>query len=349
MRIAQVAPLYESVPPHSYGGTERVVSYLTEALVRQGHQVTLFASGDSRTSAELVPVVDRALRLDGRCVDPLAHHIVQLERVAQRADEFDVIHFHVDYLHFPLVRRLKVPQVTTLHGRLDVPDLVPLYREFGDMPVVSISDAQRAPLPHARWQATVYNGLPEDLYRLREAPGDYLAFLGRMSPEKGVEEAIEIARRAGLPLKIAAKIDKVDQEYYTGRIRPLLRQPGIEFVGEITEREKGEFLGGALALVFPIQWPEPFGLVMTEAMACGTPVVAYPRGSVPEVVRDGENGFIVHDLESAVAALHRIREIDRRRCREIFEARFGASRMAQGYLEVYRRLVAETYPPRLAV
>lgn len=349
MRIAQVAPLFESVPPHSYGGTERVVSYLTEELVRQGHEVTLFASGDSRTSAELVPIVERALRLDGRCVDPMAHHILQLEAVTQRADQFDIVHFHVDYVHFPLMRRLKLPQVTTLHGRLDLPDLAPLYREYQDMPVVSISDAQRTPLPFANWQATVYNGLPRDLYRLYEEPGEYLAFLGRMSPEKGLEEAIEIARRAGLPLKIAAKIDKVDQDYYTSRIQPLLDQPGIEFIGEITEKEKNAFLGRALALIFPINWPEPFGLVMTEANACGTPVVAYPLGAVPEVIRDGENGFIVHDRESAVAALHRIRELDRRRCREIFESHFTAARMAQGYLDVYRRVIARAYPPRLAV
>ena len=347
MRIAQVAPLHESVPPKYYGGTERVVSYLTEELVRQGHDVTLFASGDSETRARLIPITHRALRLDRYCTDPLAHHVLLLEKVMQRWSEFDIVHFHVDYLHFPLMRLLGLPHVTTLHGRLDVPDLEPLYKEFRDMPVVSISEDQRAPLPFARWQATVYNGVPEALYHFRPEPGEYLAFLGRISPEKRVDRAIEIARRVGLPLRIAAKVDKVDQEYFDERIRPLLDDPLVEYVGEIGEAEKSAFLGGARALVFPIDWPEPFGLVMIEAMACGTPVIAYRRGSVPEVIRDGETGFIVDGLEDAVAAVARLGEIDRGRCRREFEQRFSARRMAGDYLAVYRTLAESAAPSPL--
>src|SRR5688572_16455143 len=262
MRIAQVAPLFESVPPKYYGGTERVVSYLTEQLVSGGHEVTLFASGDSVTEARLIAVTRRSLRLDKNCADQLAHHVLLLERVAQQADEFDVIHFHVDYLHFPLSRRLRTPHVTTLHGRLDLPDLVPLYREFRDTPVVSISNAQREPLSRANWHGTVYHGLPENLYGFRADSGSYFAFLGRVSPEKRVDRAIKIAKRLGMPLKIAAKVDQVDKEYYEGFVEPLLQDPSIEFVGEIGEGEKEEFLGGAYALLFPIDWPEPFGLVM---------------------------------------------------------------------------------------
>ncbi|RUL87769.1 glycosyltransferase family 4 protein [Tautonia sociabilis] len=349
MRIAQVAPLYERVPPQSYGGTERVVSYLTEELVRQGHDVTLFASGDSLTAARLVPCCDRALRLGGRCVDPIARHVYQIERVLSLADEFDVIHWHTDYLHFPLSRRLGVPHVTTLHGRLDLPDLPDLYAEFDDMPVVSISDAQRSPLPLARWAGTVYHGLPESLYELREADGGYLAFLGRISPEKRPDRAIEIARRVGLPLKIAAKVDKADREYYETTIRPLMDHPLVEFIGEIGDADKQDFLGNALALLFPIDWPEPFGMVMIEAMACGTPVVAFRCGSVPEVIDDGVTGFIVDDLAGACRAVEHAGRIDRRRVRSVFEQRFSARRMALDYVAIYERLVSEASELRLSV
>jgi glycosyltransferase involved in cell wall biosynthesis len=340
MRIAQVAPLFESVPPKYYGGTERVVSYLTEELVRQGHDVTLFASGDSVTKARLVAVTRRSLRLDKHCVDRMAHHMLLLEHVFRRVDEFDIVHFHIDYLHFPLSRRHRFAHVTTLHGRLDIPDLVPLYEEYREMPVVSISDAQRAPLPFANWQATVYHGIPEDLYRFREAPGRYLAFLGRISPEKRVDRAIEIAKRVEMPLKIAAKVDQVDREYFEDYIRPRLDHPLVEYVGEIGEGEKDEFLGNAYALLFPIDWPEPFGLVMIEAMACGTPVIAYRKGSVPEVMEEGRTGFIVETLEDAVRAVRRVPELSRRRCREVFEERFTASRMARDYVAVYERILA---------
>jgi glycosyltransferase involved in cell wall biosynthesis len=340
VRIAQVSPLYESVPPKYYGGTERVVSYLTEELVRQGHEVTLYASGDSMTKARLVAGCRRSLRLDRKCVDQLAHHVLMLEHLAKDADEYDVIHYHVDYLHFPLSRRLRVPHVTTLHGRLDIPDLAPLYREFGDMPVVSISDAQREPLPVANWQATVYHGLPADLYRFRAKPGHYLAFLGRISPEKRVDRAIEIARRIGMPLKIAAKVDEVDRRYFETSIAPLLREPCVEYVGEIGEGEKDDLLGNAYALLFPIDWPEPFGLVMIEALACGTPVIAYARGSVPEVIEDGVTGFIVTGLDDAIEAAERVGELDRRDCRQVFEERFTARRMAHDYVAVYENLRA---------
>jgi len=339
MRIAQVAPLYESVPPKYYGGTERVVSYLTEELVQQGHDVTLFASGDSITSAQLAATTRRSLRLDEHCVDQLAHHVLMLERVVHRARSFDVIHFHVDYLHFPYSRRHATPQLTTLHGRLDLPDLVPLYREFRDMPVVSISAAQREPLPFANWLGTVHHGLPRDLYRFQREAGEYLAFIGRIAPEKRADRAIEIAKRAGMPLKIAAKVDDVDREYYETLIKPLLHDPCIEYLGEIGEGEKDEFLGRARALLFPIDWPEPFGLVMVEAMACGTPVIAFGGGSVPEIIDEGQTGFIVDDLDDAVAAVHRVGELDRRRCREVFEERFTATRMARDYFELYSTLL----------
>ncbi len=339
MRIAQVAPLYESVPPKLYGGTERVVSYLTEELVRQGHQVTLFASGDSVTQARLVEACSRSLRLDQECVDQLAHHIVLLEQVFRQASAFDLIHFHIDYLHFPLSVRQHIPTVTTLHGRLDLPDLVPLYKMFPSMPVVSISDAQRAPLPLVNWLGTVYHGLPEDLYTLREAPGTYLAFLGRIAPEKGVEQAIAIAQQAGMPLKIAAKVDRADREYFREVVRPLLNNPLVEYVGEVGGDHKDAFLGEAYALLFPIDWPEPFGLVMIEAMACGTPVIAYPRGSVPEVLEDGVTGWIVEGIEEAVQAVGRVPALSRARCRQVFEERFSASRMAHDYLQIYKRLL----------
>jgi glycosyltransferase involved in cell wall biosynthesis len=341
MRIAQVAPLYESVPPKYYGGTERVVSYLTEELVRQGHKVTLFASGDSETKGRLVAACQQSLRLDKRCQNQMAHHFVMLEHVFQRASEFDIIHFHVDYLHFPLSRREAVTQVTTLHGRLDIPDLVPLYQKFQDMPVISISNGQREPLPWANWQATVYHGLPADLFRFREEPGSYLAFLGRISPEKRVDRAIEIASQVGMPLRIAAKIDRVDEDYFESVIAPLLRNPLVEFVGEIGDGEKDEFLGNAYALLFPIDWPEPFGLVMIEAMACGTPVIAYRGGAVPEVIEQGHTGFIVHGLENAVEAVRHVAELSRKRCREVFEQRFTATRMAHDYVQQFERLIAK--------
>jgi glycosyltransferase involved in cell wall biosynthesis len=339
MRIAQVAPLYESVPPKYYGGTERVVSYLTEELVRQGHEVTLFASGDSETKARLVAACRRSLRLDKHCIDQMAHQILMLEHVFQRAAEFEIIHFHVDYLHFPLSRRRPITHVTTLHGRLDISDLIPLYQEFQDMPIISISNGQREPLAWANWQATVYHGVPAETYRFRAQPGTYFAFLGRISPEKRVDRAIEIAKRVQFPLKIAAKVDRVDKDYFETVVEPLLRHPLVEFVGEIGEGEKDEFLGNAYALLFPIDWPEPFGLAMIEAMACGTPVIAYRSGAVPEVMEEGHTGFIVEALEDAVEAARRVPELSRKRCREVFEQRFTATRMAQDYLQVYKRLI----------
>jgi glycosyltransferase involved in cell wall biosynthesis len=345
VRIAQVAPLYEAVPPKYYGGTERVVSYLTEELVRQGHEVTLFASGDSVTAAELVAICPQALRLDGRCVDRLAPHFVMLEKVYQAADRFDVIHFHIDYLHYPLSRRSGVPQVTTLHGRLDQPELGCVYDEFVDMPVVSISAAQRTPLPQANWMATVHHGLPVQLHRCRDGAGDYLAFLGRISPEKRVDRAIEIARRSGMRLRIAAKVDAADKDYFHSTVEPLLRDPLVEYIGEIGEKDKGEFLGNARAVLFPIDWPEPFGLVMLEAMACGTPVVAWPCGSVREVIEEDVTGYIVSTIDEAVAAVARCGRFNRRRCRQMFEEKFSATRMANDYLAVYRRLLGHAVRP----
>jgi len=340
MKIAQVAPLYESVPPRCYGGTERVVSYLTEELVRKGHEITLFASGDSVTSAKLVPCCPRSLRRDDDCVDPLVYHFLQLEEVYSDAESFDIIHFHNDYLHFPVSKRLMMPNVTTLHGRLDLRDLGLLYKRFHQMPLVSISNSQRQPLAFANWQATVYHGLPDDLFDLRQSSGDHLAFLGRISPEKGVDRAIEIAKRVQMPLKIAAKIDKTDREYFERVIKPLLNDPLIEFVGEIDQDEKRDFLGSAYALLFPVDWPEPFGLVMIEAMACGTPIIAYRKGSVPEVMKDTLTGFIVDDVESAVEAVEHVANLDRRKCREVFEHQFSAARMAEDYLAVYSKILA---------
>jgi glycosyltransferase involved in cell wall biosynthesis len=339
MRIAQVAPLFESVPPKLYGGTERVVSYLTEELVQQGHEVTLFASGDSVTKARLVAGCRRLLRTNKHCVDWLAHQIVMLERVFQRAAEFDIVHFHVEYLHFPLSRRQPMTHVTTLHGRLDIPDLVPLYQEFREMPVISISSGQREPLPWANWQATVYHGVPAEMYRFRPELGTYFASLGRISPEKRVDRAIEIAKQVGIPLKIAAKVDRVDKDYFETVVEPLLRHTLVEFVGEIGEGEKDEFLGNAYALLLPIDWPEPFGLVMVEAIACGTPVIAYRSGAVPEVMEEDHTGFIVNELEDAVEAARRVPELSRKPCREVFEKRFTATRMAHDYVQVYGRLI----------
>src|SRR5437868_4304548 len=344
MKIAQVAPLYESVPPHGYGGTERVVSYLTEELVRLGEEVTLFASGDSKTAAHLIPISPRSLRL-GKAVDTLAHHIVLLEEVFQRLDQFDIVHFHIDYLHFPLSRRASFAHVTTLHGRLDLPDLAPVYNEFTDMPVISISHSQQRPLPQANWVGTVYHGLPPDSFDYQEKPEDYLLFLGRISPEKRVDRAIEIARRTGRKLKIAAKIDRVDRYYFNKHIKHLLNEPFIEFIGEVRHAEKNKLLGGATALLFPIDWPEPFGLVMIEALACGTPVIGFRCGSVPEVIDDGVTGFIVDELDAAVEAVRNIESISRYRCRETFDARFTASRMAHEYVSVYRGILDNRMVP----
>jgi glycosyltransferase involved in cell wall biosynthesis len=340
LRIAQVAPLYESVPPKLYGGTERVVSYLTEELTRTGHSVTLFASGDSVTRARLIPGCPRALRLDPSCMDPLAHHLVLIEKVFQRARDFDVIHFHVDYLHYPVSRRGNVPHLTTLHGRLDLPDLAPLYREYADIPVVSISQAQRRPLPDVAWLATVPHGLPPGIHRPGTGSGEYLAFLGRISPEKRVDRAIEIARRAGWRLRIAAKVDRADLAYFDATIRPLLSEPHVEFLGEISEAEKSEFLGDAAALLFPIDWPEPFGLVMIEALACGTPVIAFRAGSVEEVVENGRTGYVVASVPEAVEAVGALGRLDRATCRRAFENRFTATRMAKDYVRIYREVIA---------
>ena len=343
MKIAQIAPLAESVPPKLYGGTERVVSYLTEELVRLGHDVTLFASGDSETSAQLVACAPRALRLDAALKDPLAPQAHQLEIVLRHAHEFDVLHFHTAHLHLPVFRPFARKTVTTLHGRLDVPELVPLYREFSDMPLVSISNAQRGPLAFANWMATVYHGLPREVCPFNPvvhppARGGYFAFIGRVSPEKGLDRAIEIAQRAGARLRIAAKIDPADEEYFEARIVPLLSQPGMEFVGEVSEELKPSFLGNATALLFPIDWPEPFGLAMIEAMSCGTPVIAWPHGAVPEVIDHGVTGFIVDSLEESMTAMEAVARLDRLRVRERYEERFSAARMAQDYLGVYRAL-----------
>jgi glycosyltransferase involved in cell wall biosynthesis len=346
MKIAQVAPLTEAVPPKFYGGTERVVAYLTDALVELGHEVTLFASGDSLTKAQLAPSWPRALRLDPSVHDHFAPLFMQLESLGRRAHEFDVIHSHLDYFAYPTMRLLGTPAVTTLHGRLDLPELIPLYDHFGDMSVVSISDAQREPLPNANYVATVLHGLPQNL--LQKGPGGkYLAFLGRISPEKAPDAAIRIAARAGMPLKIAAKVDKVDQEYFKTKIEPLLSTADVEFIGEIGEHQKSEFLGNAAALVFPIAWREPFGLVMIEAMACGTPVVAFDNGSVPEVLENGVSGFIVHSEEEACEALRDIRDLDRNRIRAEFDSRFTAHHMAQNYLKVYARLIKARKRPVL--
>jgi glycosyltransferase involved in cell wall biosynthesis len=338
MQIAQVAPLTEAVPPKFYGGTERVVAYLTDALVELGHEVTLFASGDSLTKAKLAPIWPRALRLDPSVKDFLAPVFMELEVVARRAHEFDVIHSHLDYFGFPLLRLLDVPSVTTLHGRLDLPELPALYGVYGDIPVVSISNAQRAPLPQAHYVETILHGLPQDLLAKGPGAGGYLAFLGRISPEKAPDAAIRIAARAGMRLKIAAKVDKVDEQYFKTTIEPLLSQKHVEFIGEIGEHQKGEFLGNATGLLFPIAWREPFGLVMIEAMACGTPVIAFENGSVPEVLEDGVTGFIVQNENQAVAAASKIGMLDRERIRAEFDRRFTAQHMAQNYLKLYSRL-----------
>jgi glycosyltransferase involved in cell wall biosynthesis len=339
MKIAQVAPLFESVPPRGYGGTERVVSYLTEALVDMGHEVTLFASGDSVTRAELVPVVMRSLRTDPRRPDWLAWHTLMLDQVFERANEFDVIHWHVDFLHYPLARRCSIPSVTTLHGRLDLPHLLPLHRHFREHALVSISDDQRRPLPGVRFVATVHHGVPAVLYDFRPRPQGYFAFVGRISPEKRLDRAIEIAVACGTPLRVAAKVDEADRAYFEREIRPLMAHPLVQFVGEVDDAHKNGLLGGARALLFPIDWPEPFGLVVIEALACGTPVVAYGCGAVPELLVDGVTGFLVHDQAQAIAAARRVSQLDRRHCRQAFEQHFTATAMAWRYLAVYRSLV----------
>jgi glycosyltransferase involved in cell wall biosynthesis len=349
MRIAQVAPLAEAVPPKLYGGTERVVAYLTDALVELGHDVTLFASGDSATKAILSPIWPRALRLDPDVKDPFVPMFMQLETVARRAHEFDVIHSHLDYFGYPLLRRLGTPSITTLHGRLDLPELRALYRLYGDIPVVSISNSQRVPLPEANFVATVLHGLPQNLLSKSEGRGGYLAFLGRISPEKAPDAAIRIAVRAGIPLKIAAKVDRVDREYFETTVEPLLGQGDVEFIGEIREDQKQEFLGNAAGLVFPIAWREPFGLVMIEAMACGTPVIAFKNGSVPEVLENAVTGFIVHSEDQAVEAVRRMGTLDRARIRGEFERRFTAQRMAQNYLKLYAGLTRARRLPTLKV
>ena len=341
MRIAQIAPLHEAVPPKLYGGTERVVSFLTEELVALGHDVTLFASGDSVTSAKLEPIWPRALRLDPAIRDPIAPHMLLMEAARAKADEFDVLHFHMDYWPFSLFGRQRTPFVTTLHGRLDLAELQPVFDTFPHAPVVSISDAQRRPLPQANYVRTVLHGIPANLLTPQPGPKDYLAFLGRIAPEKGPDRAIRIARACGIPLKIAAKVDKADQVYFDNIIRPMLPGGGVEMIGEINDAQKPEFLGGACGLLMPIDWPEPFGLVMIEAMACGTPVIAFNRGSVPEIVQHGVRGFIFEDETGAMSAVSRLGELSRGTVRSRFEARFTARRMAEDYLSIYRSLAGE--------
>lgn len=341
MKIAQIAPLFESVPPRLYGGTERVVSYLTEELVKQGHHVTLFASADAITSAELIACAPRALRLDDAMRDPIPHLMLMLDKVREHAGDFDVLHFHIDYLHFPLFQSEAARILTTLHGRLDLPDHLPFYLRFSEMPLVSVSNAQQAPLRSANFVGTVHHGLPIDLHKPTfDARGDYLAFLGRLSPEKRPDRAIAIARAAGMPLKIAAKADKVNEgRYFRQVIEPLLREPGVEFIGEIDDEAKTEFLGHAAALVFPVDWPEPFGLVMIEAMACATPVIAFPCGSVPEVIEDGLTGRIVSTMDEAVRAVPQALALDRKAVRRRFEECFSAARMTKDYLRLYRSMI----------
>jgi glycosyltransferase involved in cell wall biosynthesis len=340
MRIAQLAPLHESVPPRTYGGTERVVSYLTEALVELGHEVTLFASADSLTRAELVPCAARALRLGAQPIDATSIHLLEAETLLRLAPEFDLVHNHIDHLWYPFARRCELPTLTTLHGRLDLEWLEWVYREYQEQRVVSISQAQREPLPWLRWSGTVHHGLPRDLYPFDARGGDALVFVGRISPEKRVDRAVEVAVRSGRTLRIAAKVDPADAEYYRERIRPLLDHPLVEYVGELTDAEKAALFGGAAALIFPIDWPEPFGLTLIEALACGTPVIAWPHGSVPEVLEHGRTGFLCDDVGSAVRAVRQLDKLDRAACREAFEARFTADRMAREYVALYERLPA---------
>jgi glycosyltransferase involved in cell wall biosynthesis len=344
MHIAQIAPLTEAVPPKLYGGTERVVHWITEELVALGHEVTLYASGDSCTSARLEAPWPQALRLDGSIRDPNALHIMMLEHVRERAHRYDMLHFHLDYYPFSLFARQPTPFVTTLHGRLDLPEHQPLFATFPTLPVVSISNAQRRPVPHAGWVRTIHHGLPENLLTPRDMKPSYFGFLGRIAPEKGVGRAINIARAAGIPLKIAAKVDKVDRDYFEEQIKPQIDGTSVKYIGEITDAEKSEFLSGAVALLVPIDWPEPFGLVMIEAMACGTPVIAFNRGSVPEIIEDGLNGFVVEDEQGAIGTVYRLPELSRKKIRAHFEEYFTARRMAQDYLTVYRSLRERQQP-----
>jgi glycosyltransferase involved in cell wall biosynthesis len=339
MRIAQISPLMESVPPRLYGGTERVVSYLTEELVALGHDVTLFASGDSMTEANFVPCCKSALRLEEEAHDPIPHHMIMLDKLMRVADQFDVLHFHIDHLHFPLIAGLEDRAVTTLHGRQDLPANDRFYRYFRHAPLVSISQAQRKPISHANFIATIHHGMPLDLHHAEFNPGQYLAFLGRISPEKDPVQAIRIAQALNMELKIAAKVDRADEQYFREQVKPLLDLPGVEFIGELGEKEKGRFLRHASALIFPICWPEPFGLVMIEAMACGTPVLAFDWGSVPEVVDNGVTGRVVTTFEEAVAVLPQVVKLDRRKVRQRFEQRFSVRRMANDYLRVYNSLM----------
>jgi glycosyltransferase involved in cell wall biosynthesis len=341
MRIAQVSPLYESVPPKLYGGTERVVHYITEELVSRGHDVTLFASGDSATSAKLVSPCKIATRLDSKCTDPLVSHFKMMEMVDKESSHFDIIHSHIDYLHFPLIRRSGSVFVSTIHGRLNLPELQPLYNEYRDINLVSISDSQRRPLPGANWRGTVYHGLPTSLYTFNPDGGKYLSFVGRVSPEKRVDRAIEIAIQTSIPIRIAAKIDKADQDYFDAKIRHLLDHPLVEFLGEVNDIEKGELLGNSMAMIYPIDWPEPFGLAMIEAMACGTPVIAFDNGSVTEIIDEGETGYIVNSIKEAVMQVENIKSVDRLGCRQIFEKRFSVSRMGDDYLRIYKLLIQE--------
>ena len=340
MKIAQIAPLMESVPPRLYGGTERIVSYLTDELVRLGHEVTLFASADSVTAAKLVSCASMALRLDSNVRDPIPYYMLMLDRVRKLAEEFDILHFHIDQFHFPLFAQIADRTVTTLHGRQDLPDLKPLYIGFSQMPLVSISNAQRRPIAKANFVATIHHGIPTNLHTPIYNPrGGYVAFLGRISPEKRPDRAIPIARTLGIPLKIAAKVDKVDEAYFREKIAPLLSDPGVEFIGEINERGKTEFLGEAMALLFPIDWPEPFGLVMIEAMACGTPVLAFRQGAVSEIIDQGVTGAIVDTMDEAVRMLPRVIALDRHAVRRQFEQRFSSARMAKDYVALYRSLL----------
>jgi glycosyltransferase involved in cell wall biosynthesis len=349
MKIAQVSPLYESVPPKLYGGTERVVHYLTEELISRGHDVTLFASGDSVTSAKLVPVCKNALRLDADCIDPFVPHFTMMEMVEKEARNFDIIHSHLDYLYFPIIRRSESKYITTLHGRLDIPELDPLFREYKDIPMVSISNSQRKPFPYSNWMGTVFYGLPLDLYNFNRKGGDYLVFIGRVSPEKRIDRAIEIAKKAGIQIKIAAKVDKADNDYFELKIRKLLDHPLVDFIGEVGEKEKEELLGNALGFIYPIDWPEPFGLGMIEAMACGTPVLAYNCGSVPEVLDEGITGFGVNSMREAVSAVSRLSSLDRKTCRDVFEKKFSVQRMADDYLMIYKSMINEIDNRRITV
>jgi glycosyltransferase involved in cell wall biosynthesis len=341
LHIAQLAPLYERIPPRLYGGTERVVSYITEELVSRGHEVTLFASGDSSTTAHLQPGCPEALRLLGKADQGVFLQLPMISEAYKGAIEgrFDIVHSHLDYWAFPFAELSGVPTVATMHGRLDLPDLWPVYEKFRDTPVVSISDSQRRPLPSLNWQATVYHGLPQDLHRFSPGPGKYLAFLGRISPEKRPDLAIAAARRAGIPLKIAAKVDLADQRYFEQQIKPLLSPPDIEYIGELDEQGKGAFLGDALALLFTIDWQEPFGLVMIEALACGTPVIARPFGSVPEIIEDGLTGFIASSVDGIVESINKVDSISREQCRDTFEKRFTAEIMADNYERIYRGII----------